>query len=327
MSQDQAQNLQEPLSSSVLPTAGAVLAAQRQQLGLSLLDVSAKLKLSKRQIEALESDRYGELPGNTFVRGFVRNYARLLELDPQPLIAYLDAHLPREAAQSALPRLRDEPLPVLRPSGSAGRSPFVIAILGAMALVLVGAGGYWLYEKSRRFEPELTLAPANSAVVLPAGGAAGDAPAQVAPQAAALPPGDQPVPAAVTAAVPVQTPPPNLPGNPPPAVASPVAVPAPVAPSTATAPVVVAPAAVPPTPASADIRVVAQRDSWVQIVDANGRRLVNELLPAGQSRSVAGTPPYRIRIGNGRHTELFYKGKPTDLAPYTKVDVANLELN
>jgi cytoskeleton protein RodZ len=68
-------------------TPGRLLAAERMRQNLSLADVSRQLRISERQLSALENDRYDELPGPVFVRGFIRNYARLLKVDPEPLIA------------------------------------------------------------------------------------------------------------------------------------------------------------------------------------------------------------------------------------------------
>jgi cytoskeleton protein RodZ len=318
MSQEQAPtpSLSEMLAQT--PSAGAILAAQRKQLGMSVDEVSAKLKLSHRQIEALETDRYDALPGNTFVRGFVRNYARLLQIDAQPLLHYLESHLPQEAPQAALPRLQSETLPTLRPGGSPGQSSFLLAVLGGLALALIAFGAYWLVQQSRQ-EPILTLPETQAPVVLETPAPiAQSAPVVSAPAIEAAPAAVPPEPAlpaqaaALTPALPAAQP------TPAPATAAPTLPPA-------TTPQVTPPAVVPaPT---GEIRVVAKQESWVQITDANGRRLVNELLPAGQVRVVGGKPPYQVRIGNGRQTELYYKGKATDLGPYIRVDVANLELN
>jgi cytoskeleton protein RodZ len=73
--------------------AGKRLRAAREQQGLSVAEAAAQLKLSTRQIEALESDSYDKLPGTIFVRGFLRSYARLLKLDPTPLLAAADQKL------------------------------------------------------------------------------------------------------------------------------------------------------------------------------------------------------------------------------------------
>src|SRR6266566_4773877 len=69
--------------------AGARLRAAREAAGLSLDQVAQQLKLAPRQVKALEDESFGELPGRTFARGFVRNYARLLNLDGDDLLAHL----------------------------------------------------------------------------------------------------------------------------------------------------------------------------------------------------------------------------------------------
>ena len=69
--------------------AGARLKRERESQGLSLFDAARALRLSEKQMTALEADDYSKLPGRTFVRGFIRNYARLVQLDPEPLMAQL----------------------------------------------------------------------------------------------------------------------------------------------------------------------------------------------------------------------------------------------
>ena len=80
-----------------MPSApGAQLKAAREAAGLSLDQVAQQLKLAPRQVKALEEENFGVLPGRTFTRGFLRNYARLLNLDPDLLVAHLPdaAHAP-----------------------------------------------------------------------------------------------------------------------------------------------------------------------------------------------------------------------------------------
>lgn len=66
---------------------GRVLQAERLRRQLALDAVARQLRLSVSQVEALEGDDYEKLPGTTFVRGFIRNYARVLDLDADPLLA------------------------------------------------------------------------------------------------------------------------------------------------------------------------------------------------------------------------------------------------
>src|SRR3954468_19680286 len=74
-----------PLTESI----GAELTRVREERGLSISDVAQQLKFAPRQLEALEQDSFEVLPGGTFVRGMVRSYARLLKLDPEPLVERL----------------------------------------------------------------------------------------------------------------------------------------------------------------------------------------------------------------------------------------------
>lgn len=83
--------------------AGARLRRERESQGLSMFDAARALRLSEKQIAALESDDYAKLPGRTFVRGFIRNYARLVQLDPEPLMAHLSLGQEEESHQIQAP--------------------------------------------------------------------------------------------------------------------------------------------------------------------------------------------------------------------------------
>lgn len=84
MSEDSSEQL-APVT--VKESAGVRLARERASQDMSVADVARALRLSVKQVEALEADRLDGLPGRTFVRGFVRNYARLLNLNPDQFVA------------------------------------------------------------------------------------------------------------------------------------------------------------------------------------------------------------------------------------------------
>jgi len=71
------------------PLPGAYIRAQRKRLGMSLDQLAALTKIPRRQLEALEDDRYGDLPGLVFAKGFLRCCARALDLDPEAVIGLL----------------------------------------------------------------------------------------------------------------------------------------------------------------------------------------------------------------------------------------------
>src|SRR5258705_13667027 len=98
--------------SSVPGGAGAALLMERRRQGLSLGDISRQLKLSVRQVEALERDDYSAYKGPVFIHGVIRNYAKLLGLDPEPLIRVTDLMLNPPVIPAAPPSEMGRSLPV-----------------------------------------------------------------------------------------------------------------------------------------------------------------------------------------------------------------------
>lgn len=294
----------------VASTAGSMLAAARRASGFSVEHVAGKLKLSKRQIEALEADRYQELPANTFVRGFVRNYARLVELDARPLLTYLDRHLPTEAPQAALPRLSDDTMPLMRLGGRQKRyKVFKVLLVLVVVFAAIVYGLIWqgVFD-AKRFLPANTTDVAKTESPIEA--------IERGPELVA-----QPVPAAVVVAEPPSAILPSVT----PVLTAPVATSA-TAPPTIATPTPISPQAAEPALADA-LQINTRGDSWMTVVDSTGKRWVNELVKSGESRVIHGKPPLKLTIGNAKYVDVIYKGKVTDLVPHTKVAVANLVLN
>src|SRR5881227_3144053 len=69
---------------------GQMLAAERERQGLSRADVAQRLHMSAYQVEAIETGDYKRLPQGTFLRGFVRNYAKVLGLAPDSVLVLLE---------------------------------------------------------------------------------------------------------------------------------------------------------------------------------------------------------------------------------------------
>jgi cytoskeleton protein RodZ len=145
-----------------------MLRSAREAAGLSLEEVAQQLKLAPRQVKALEDESFADLPGRTFSRGFVRNYARFLNLDPQDLLA----HLPDAAHAPALgsPALHSTGSVIAElPDASASRRsvgrwliPFVLAAC------IVAAAAYEFYRGGLGGSGET---PRTSGDVLPQGAA------------------------------------------------------------------------------------------------------------------------------------------------------------
>ena len=133
--------------SSAPSAAGAALLVERRRQGLSLGDISRQLKLSVRQVEALERDDYSGFSGPVFVHGFIRNYAKLLNLDPDPLIRAADQIL-NPVVPASEPEVTAKSAPVVRrrkigmvPAASTGVAVAVVVAMAVAVAVLVGTRG------------------------------------------------------------------------------------------------------------------------------------------------------------------------------------------
>jgi len=285
---------------------GAQLKSTREALELSVSEVAHQLKLAPRQVEALEAGRFEALPGGTFVRGMLRNYARLLKLDPEPLLEGLAGRLEAPDANRLAARY-SQPVPF---SDSARRSTFVYLGLSAAVLTLGGGVAYQWY---REHKPRTQLAAAP-------------APARPAAKPA-TPPAAKPVPksepkrleplaqAQVAAKVNVASPPP-----PPPAIEK-VAVEKVAALSATPAPVLDK-----RTGGSHRLVIRCQEEAWIEVKDANDRMLVSSLNAAGSERIVRSRGPLTLVIGNAAHVQVIHNDKPVDLAPHTKLSIARFTL-
>jgi cytoskeleton protein RodZ len=280
---------------------GARLKAARDAAGLSLNQVAQQLKLAPRQVKALEDEDFAQLPGRTFARGFVRNYARLLNLDGDDLLALLpDAG---QAPALEAPALQSTGTMMAElPAAAVARSSFSRWLIPILLVgCIVGAAAYEWYRG--------TLA-------LPGEAARSAAP----PPEPAAPSPPAPAPAAGTSSTPL----PN-PVAPQPPVAEPAPAPAATSPGVSTSAPAAAPeAANPATPAPV---VLSYRGpSWTEIRDRNGQLLISRLVAAGSEQPIRGTPPFDLVIGNAQQVTLVYRGKPIDLTRYTRQNVARLRL-
>jgi cytoskeleton protein RodZ len=273
---------------------GQELAAAREARGLALADVAQQLKFAPRQLEALEQEQFAALPGATFARGMVRSYARLLKLDPEPLLQRVAGHFEVPDSNRLAARYH-QPVPF---SDGARKSTFVYLGLSAGVLVLVGAVAYeWHQERLAAGKPKDT-AVAKAAPKEPKPRAA-----PVPVQAAAAPVAAAPENSKSVIAVAVPPPPALVPEK----------------------PKVIAPEK-PKALAPGPHRLVVRTDgeAWIEIKDSADRMLVSSLNPPGSERVVRGKPPYSLVIGNASNVTVFYDDKPIDLAPHTRQDVARL---
>lgn len=258
------------------PSVGSILRTAREARNLAVADVAKSLKLSARQIEALEAGDWSRLPGMTFVRGFARNYARLLQIDASVVLAALDAEKPAaEPVKLALPPSEGATLPQ---AGRPERRDLVVVLTGVL-LVVAALAVYFLMPQGFQGEPEKAAAAKEDVAAEPA-------PAEAAPEPAAAPAPE----AAPAAAVPASAPSAGATST---AAASPVsASAAPVTtPTVSPAPATATPAATPTAPAPAADARKAPTDATVKPAPSPAAAAASPVSPAPAVAAPASATP------------------------------------
>jgi cytoskeleton protein RodZ len=120
------------------PSPGELLRAGREKAGLSVEQVADKLHLLQSVVNSLEKDCYDRIRGDTFVRGYMRNYARLLGIDGDEVVGRYNTRAgPLAKPESRFARRRDS----WHGSGGAGR-------IGAVAAMLAMSAGFLFWNRS-----------------------------------------------------------------------------------------------------------------------------------------------------------------------------------
>lgn len=290
---------------------GQRLRAAREARGLSRADVAARLKLPLSLIGKLESDDYQGLTEGVFLRGYLGSYAKLVGVPVEHATDVAAAHA--------------RPAPLVA-TGTVSRSRYLFdrysvsatyliltAIIVVPAVWLATHGG--LEQNLARTTPLDPPATVSTALPDPAAQpeVANSEPTGAAATGAA---------ATTTETVAAQTPPP-APAEQAPVIAS--MTPFTTAPS--------APAVETPKPAETAVgsgehtlQLKLSQTSWVEILGANGQRLEYATLTAGSERSYRSDGPVSVRLGNAQGAEVRSDGKPVDLAPFQRGNVAHLKV-
>ena len=317
---------------------GRRLIAAREARGLPLALVAKNLRLSAATLQALESSRYEDLPEPIYVRGYIRAYARLMEMDEAPLIAEYDRLVdPREPDLKPATRVRREatsPGPHIR--GAA-------ALIVVTIAVLLGSWGYSRLNQDIPAQSETASSeggqPASPASVL--------TPSQdelpnpdAAPAVALLPefPAESPAGEEAEENIGVVEPEPPVSE----AAAVPLGSESPVAADTEVevqrrdmlatmAPAVpdlpIAPLAsergrlvrASRAPTGEDVLVIEANDeSWAEVVDANGYQLLYYPLHPGVVSSLQGQAPFRVFLGNAPAVDLRLNQERFDHTPFRR---------
>jgi cytoskeleton protein RodZ len=314
---------------------GATLASQREAMGWTVEQVAEQLKLAVRQVVAIEAGDYAALPSPAVTRGFVRAYAKILRLDPAPLVAMIpmDNPMPEETGGPAVRGNRAASRPTSfshsRYPTHGKRSSLPLAWIAGVVVVAACAGAAWHFGL---VSLPGSQAPANGEPVLsaPADTAGVTAPAADTVQNPSVPlisvPGQTDAnattgaaagPATGAAAAPAAT---ATPGTGAPAAATTTtnpAVAAPTPPAAATA----------PAAEGANTLVLNVReDSWIEVKPQGGRALISRLVKAGSTETVEVPGTATLVVGNPTGVSVTLRGAAVALPPVPGKTISRVTL-
>ena len=291
---------------------GTNLREARESLGLTIAEVSNRIKFASKQIEALEADAFPSLPEGAFLRGFVRSYARLLALDATPLLAALPSNNEPVAFQ---PAVSDNTM-ILKTFSMTEHSHnkniywLVAAVVLVVALVII-----FSLNRSHQVPPQPVvaseIAPSASnntveqAIALPMTVESTNPTLPAAANSTTVPTvAESPTPPAVTVATPTSA-----------QKTTPALMPETAKTNASTAATTASP-----------LHLVFIEDTWVSIKDHSGKSLANQVSQRGSELWLNGQAPFSVSIKRPRGVHLFYLGKEVDLTAYNTTDVARLTL-
>ena len=309
-------------------TAGALLRDAREAAGLHIAALAVALKVPVAKLEALEADNFSALPDMVFVRALASSVCRTLKIDPQAVLALLP--------QGEGPRLSAGDVGLNAPvKGFAGRSsaaPFKGAgsrsFVWAVGLLLIGAALMMFLPRGLDADLSALLKQPETTtkIPMPTGNVAQEISVAVGAEqrvpSAAPAPAPAPAPAAAAAGAAAAGVGVELPAGEsikPAGIAShPIVLPSVEASAPSSAPAADAPSGV--------LAFKARSESWIQVRDAAGALVLQRNLAPNELVSVSGVLPLAVVIGRADATEVFVRGKPYDIGPVSRENVARFEV-
>lgn len=326
---------------------GQTLSAQREAMGWSVEQVADQLKLAVRQVVALEAGDYASLPSPAVTRGFVRAYAKLLKMDPAPLVAQIEMDTPAPVDTSAATAAR-RPTPASFSESKfpthGKRSSLPLGWIAGAVVVVAAAAAAWqfgLIPLGHR-DADGLAAPATNATGIvteaPNGHAVETLQSPSVPLISVPAPGGEAAPAA-GAAAPAAGPVVNVPGTtaagaPPATAPAAPATPAatlgnvPAAANTPAAVQAAQPAAAPAAAAGANPLVLNVReDSWIEVRPAKGGpALISRLVKGGSTETINVDQPVRVVVGNPGGVSATLRGNAVALPPVPGKTLSRINL-
>ncbi|MGP0172473.1 RodZ domain-containing protein [Pseudomonas sp. NCHU5208] len=317
------------ISKPVASNPGETLRQAREAKGWNVAEVAAQLNLTAQRLTQIEAGDFDKLPGTTFARGYIRAYAKLLELDQNRLVLEFDQYTGTDATGSEVHALGRIEEPV-RYSQSILRLVSFLLLLG-----LIGTGFFWWQEQGSDTARRL-LDPGMEHVEVEGADGSTQIHSLAEPEDQAVAEAmEQPSMPLLLPEEAGAEPEPNVPNDESGAAAEATAPASDgVASAPATAPaqsVAPAPQAEPSpsvaaAPGQGQLKIQFSADCWTQVTDADGKILVSALKRGGDSLDVTGKAPLELRLGFARGAQVTFNGETVNVTPHMSGETARLKL-
>jgi len=292
---------------------GSLLQQARISKELSIEDVSSRLRLGKDVIDAIENDKYDKLPAPIFVRGYMKSYASFVGVDVNQVIDQYNQQTGEVKADISLAAAYVTP-PAM--TAIKDRKKRWLPAIVAGVLVLTGLVVWMLIDtdSTEQSPPQLASSPAETETAANALSPAIESGMDMNKQQTDEMLQEQPTIEAIPAEPALE---PEVEKEPEPVTTA-------SANESGTGADEVSQQTV--KPELEQLVLVFNGDSWVDVSDATGKRLIYRMLKSGQQRTVKGQPPFKLTLGNAPEINLTRNGESVDLTPYTRGKVAKFRL-
>lgn len=322
-----------------IATVGAILKAAREKKGATIEAVALQLHLRPRILNDIEADNFTNISSNTYARGYIKNYARVIDADMVAIKLCLDQQIPEYVP----PTMQS----FSRKTTRQARDSRVNLVTYAIVIILLAMLVLWWVQKSDLLTESnfalptveemqadtatqqnypVALVPTQRDIIVDSTGVQVD-PATV-PAEQVNSQGNESVdsnadnsqPAVVTSAADSVVSHTNMP-NTPSAVQDTNALASGSADSTT-----VVQNNTQPSGNASIVTMALNADCWVNLVDVTGKVLVDGVKKAGHSVKVTGEAPFKLILGAPQSVTLTIDGSNVDLSEYENGRVARLTL-
>ena len=275
---------------------GQVLQAARLAQDMSTQDIARQLRLSEKQVTAIEEDDHSKFPNQTFLRGFIRNYAKLVREETGEFSQLLQQTFPPVSSQVISYPVDGTPFTSDHKQSRGNIIIILVALLVSLLLIyeVYRSGGDdhqtdtniekgTIAETTIQFETEVEQVPKDDQNQLPSVISSNGSDFNSLTGGAET---DQQKSDNIEKKEQVK-----------------------IVPEVENKPV--------KKEGERSLHFMFNEDSWVEVKDAEGKRVLSQIGPGNTEKTVYGRPPFSLTIGNAANVKLVYNAKPVDLIPHT----------